>query len=294
MSIRALVLVAALLALPAALPAQASPPVVVVDAVWQYSHHVLAGLRAHRGPILIVANWSGQFPGLVGLLNLTASLTKADIAHAILWSEDFTDAWARTKLAEWLETGTIAHATEHVRDLPALPESEEARLGTELAAQLRDDHAVIGVFDEGCMGMYNAIIDDELLNPIGIYKERLSQSALWAEMQRVGDDEAADVAILHHVLHFAQQPGAAIAEAARALGPGGRLLIADFASHDREELRTRDAHVRLGFSDAQIEGWFETAGLTPARTDVLDGGELTVKLWLGQKPGVHLREVKAA
>ncbi|MET4098639.1 hypothetical protein ABIB37_000876 [Agrococcus sp. UYP10] len=165
-------------------------PVVVVDAVWQYSHHVLAGLRAHRGPILIVANWSGQFPGLVGLLNLTASLTKADIPHSILWSEDFTDAWARTRLAEWLETGTIAHATEHVRDLPALPESEEARLGTELAAQLRDDHAVIGVFDEGCMGMYNAIIDDEMLNPTGIYKERLSQSALLAEMDRVPDAEA--------------------------------------------------------------------------------------------------------
>ena len=125
----------------------------------------------------------------------------------------------------------------------------------------------------------------------GVMNAELRQADLYALPV---DDEAADVAILHHVLHFAQQPGAAIAEAARALGPGGRLLIADFASHDREELRTRDAHVRLGFSDAQIEGWFETAGLTPARTDVLDGGELTVKLWLGQKPGVHLREVKAA
>lgn len=107
-------------------------------------------------------------------------------------------------------------------------------------------------------------------------------------------DGAADVAILHHVLHFAQQPGAAIAEAARALAPGGRLLIADFAPHDREELRTRDAHVRLGFSDAQMEGWFEAAGLGPPRTDVLDGGELTVKLWLGRKAGATLREVKAA
>ena len=150
-------------------------PVVVVDAVWQYSHHVLAGLRAHRGPILIVANWSGQFPGLVGLLNLTASLTKAKIEHSILWSRDFTDEWALGKLREWIETGTIEHETPHVRDLPALRESDEARLGSALAEQLRDDHA---------------IIDDEMLNPTGIYKERLSQSALLAEMARVPAEEA--------------------------------------------------------------------------------------------------------
>ena len=105
---------------------------------------------------------------------------------------------------------------------------------------------------------------------------------------------AADAAILHHVLHFAQAPGAAIGEAARVLGPGGRLLIADFAPHDREELRTRDAHVRLGFSDAQIEGWFADAGLRPALVRKLEGGELTVKIWLGRKIGTPLREVKAA
>jgi hypothetical protein len=167
-------------------------PVVVVDAVWQYSHHVLAGLRAHRGPILLIANWEGQFPGLVGLLNLTASLTKAGIEHAILWSRDLTDEWALAKLDEWLETGAIVHDASHVRDLGALPESDEARLGAALAEQLRADHAVIGIFDEGCMGMYNAIIDDEMLNPTGIYKERLSQSALLAEMDRVPAQEAAD------------------------------------------------------------------------------------------------------
>lgn len=97
-------------------------------------------------------------------------------------------------------------------------------------------------------------------------------------------DAGVDVAIVHHVLHYAQQPGAAIVEAARALAPGGRLLIADFAPHDREELRAQDAHTRLGFSDAQIEGWFDTAGLTVEQTETLEGGELTVKIWLGRKP----------
>jgi L-fucose isomerase-like protein len=64
------------------------------------------------------------------------------------------------------------------------------RLGRALAEHLRTDKAILGVFDEGCMGMYNAIFDDELLNPMGIYKERISQSALVAEMNRTSEAEA--------------------------------------------------------------------------------------------------------
>ncbi len=168
-------------------------PLVVVEAVWQYSHHVLHGLRDHQGPILLVANFAGDFPGLVGMLNLHGSMVKANIKHSTLWSKDFTDEWARTKLAEWLNTGEIVHDTSHVRDLPALPDSEEKRLGEALAAQLKEDKAIIAVFDEYCMGMYNALIDDELMNPAGIYKERLSQSALVAEMNQTSDEEAAAV-----------------------------------------------------------------------------------------------------
>jgi len=176
----------------AAIPPDA--PLIVVEAVWQYSHHVLAGLRTHRGPILVVANWNGTFPGLVGLLNLTASLTKAAVAYSSLWSADFTDDWALDGLRTWLETGTLRHDVSHVHDLPTLDAAtDEVALGRALAEQLRRDKAIIGIFDEGCMGMYNAIFDDELLNPLGIYKERLSQSALVAEMNRVGDDEAAAV-----------------------------------------------------------------------------------------------------
>ena len=165
-------------------------PLVVVEGVWQYSHHVLAGLRSHEGPILVVANWSGEFPGLVGLLNLAGSLTKAGISYSTLWSEDFTDEWATQCLRTWLDTGSLQHRTDHVRDVGDLGSGAEAELGRALADQLMRDKAIIGVFDEGCMGMYNAIFDDELINPLGIYKERLSQSALVAEMARVSDEEA--------------------------------------------------------------------------------------------------------
>jgi hypothetical protein len=168
-------------------------PLIVAEGVWQYSHHVLAGLRTHRGPILVVANWSGEYPGLVGLLNLTASLTKAGVAHSVLWSEDFTDDWAVQGLTTWLASGELTHDLSHVRELPPLPDGAEAELGVALARQLASEKAIIGVFDEGCMGMYNAIFDDELINPLGIFKERLSQSALVAEMAKVSDDEAAAV-----------------------------------------------------------------------------------------------------
>ncbi|HTN57160.1 MAG TPA: fucose isomerase [Protaetiibacter sp.] len=176
-----------------AIPADA--PLIVAEAVWQYSHHVLAGLRTHRGPILTVANFAGDWPGLVGLLGLNAGLTKMGKAYSSIWSVDFTDEWFRDGLREWTETGSITHDTSHVRPLPSLPDTPEVRLGRALGDQLLADKAIIGVFDEGCMGMYNAIFDDELLNPTGIYKERLSQSALYAEMLTVSDadaDEALD------------------------------------------------------------------------------------------------------
>jgi hypothetical protein len=165
-------------------------PLIVATAIWQYSHHVLAGLRTHRGPILTVANFAGDWPGLVGLLGLNAGLTKMGRAYSTIWTVDGSDDWFRDGIRSWLETGTITHDDSHVRDLPPLGPSPEKELGEALAEQLLDEKAIIGVFDEGCMGMYNAIIDDELLNPIGIYKERLSQSALWAEMQTVTDAEA--------------------------------------------------------------------------------------------------------
>jgi hypothetical protein len=164
---------------------------IVAEAVWQYSHHVLAGLRSHRGPILTVANWSGQWPGLVGLLNLNGSLSKMGVPYSTIWSLDFTDDYFLNGIRQWIKAGKITHDARHVHDLSSfkLPESEAA-LGRALAQQLKREKAILGVFDEGCMGMYNAIIDDELLNPIGLYKERLSQSALVAAMRTISDAEA--------------------------------------------------------------------------------------------------------
>ena len=168
--------------------------VVVVEAVWQFSHHVLAGLYSHRGPILTVANWSGEWPGLVGLLNLNGSLTKAGVPYESLWSAGFDDAFFLDGLRRWLSGQPVGHDASHVHDLRTLRLSARAEsVGAETAAILLRDQAIMGVFDEGCMGMYNAIIPDELLHRTGVFKERLSQSALFAAMQQVGDAEASAV-----------------------------------------------------------------------------------------------------
>ncbi len=97
----------------------------------------------------------------------------------------------------------------------------------------------------------------------------------------VGDGDA-DTVVLHQVLHFAQQPAEAIEEAARVLAPGGRLLVVDFAPHDREELRLHQAHARLGFEDAAVIGWMAAQGLE-ARVAASLPGDLTVTLWLGER-----------
>ena len=169
-------------------------PLIVAEAVWQYSHHLLHGLMTHQGPILTVANWSGTWPGLVGMLNLNGSLTKAGVKYSSLWSEDFGLPKFQTSLKKWLETGQVRHATPHVRRLSKVKVSRnEAKLGQALADQLKREKAIMGVFDEGCMGMFNAIIPDHLLNPTGVYKERLSQSALYYESTQVTAAEADEV-----------------------------------------------------------------------------------------------------
>ena len=169
-------------------------PLVVVEAVWQYSHHLFHGLLTHRGPILTVANWSGEWPGLVGLLNLNASLTKAGVKYSSLWSVDFTDELFLDGLRCWLAGKPVTHDTSHVRPLAGLKLPDRAQqVGAGVAADLLGKKAIMGIFDEGCMGMYNAIIPDELLYRTGVFKERLSQSALYAAMRAVSESEAREV-----------------------------------------------------------------------------------------------------
>jgi ArsR family transcriptional regulator len=96
-----------------------------------------------------------------------------------------------------------------------------------------------------------------------------------------------DAVLIHQVLHYAERPGAVIAEAARVLRPGGHLLVIDFAPHDLEQLRSEHAHRRLGFSDEEVRFWLEAAGLGAAAPVHLAGAPLTVAIWPARRPGLH-------
>lgn len=123
-----------------------------------------------------------------------------------------------------------------------------------------------------------------------IARARLDQAGLVHCQVRQADmcalpheDASFDTVVLHQVLHYTHEPARALAECVRVLAPGGRLLVVDVAPHSRDELRTDYAHARLGFADAQIIDWLNSAGLDARVTDHLEGKELTVTLWLGER-----------
>ena len=267
---------------------------VFATAAWQYTHHVLPGMRTHRGPILTVANWSGQWPGLVGLLNLNGSLVKAGVPFNTLWSEQLDDSYYASKLAEWFRERRITHDLSHVRplQLEALPKVERA-LGEKLAADLKARKVILGIFDEGCMGMYNAIIDDELLNPCGFFKERLSQSALVAAMRTVTDAEAADVRMWLDRKGMSFKTGtkpseeltdAQVHEQCKTYIAAMR--IADAYSCDAIGIQYQQGLKDMVPASDLVEGLLNNADRPP----VLRSGEPSAELYAGQ-PLPHFNEV---
>ncbi len=222
----------------------------------------------------------------------------ADIARLVAVRADravAASAWFEAHAGEW----------DAIRSLHVADSEVEAAiidvLGDAPVGQLVDIGTGTGRMLELFAGRARSAMGiDRSSEMLRLARVKLGETGTGAELRQADlyalplADGAADLAILHHVLHFALQPAAAIAEAARVLGDGGRLLLADFAPHDREELRAREAHVRLGFSDEQVLGWFAAAGLMPVRVETLAGGALTVKLWLGRKSARARTEVKAA
>ena len=147
-------------------------------------------------------------------------------------------------------------------------------------------------------GAASALGVDRSPEMLRLARVKLAEAGLAAAELRQGDiyslplgTASADTVIIHQVLHYAQQPAAAVAEAARLLAPGGRLIIVDFAPHEREELRARDAHARLGFADEAVLGWMAAAGLDARVVEHLEGGELTVTLWQGEQSQARLKVV---
>ncbi|HYN45599.1 MAG TPA: class I SAM-dependent methyltransferase, partial [Allosphingosinicella sp.] len=232
------------------------------------------------------------------------------------WTEsDGDNPWVATDAARLaaVRADRAAAATRyfasHAREWDALRSLHVAESEVEAAiARALEDAAIGRLVDIGTgtgrmIELFGARAEaalgiDRSPEMLRLARAKLAEAGLDGTELRQGDmyslplaSHSADTVIIHQVLHYAQNPAAAVAEAARLLAPGGRLLIVDFAPHEREDLRSTDAHVRLGFADEAILKHFEEAGLDGRVVEHLEGGELTVTIWLGLQPEARLRVV---
>jgi L-fucose isomerase, C-terminal domain len=162
-------------------------PVIVLLTAWQYSHHLAASLVQHRGPVLLLANFDGTWPGLVGMLCMAGTLTSLGRACSRLWSENFDDEFFMRGLGAWLETGRIDHDTSYLHPVEPhrVMDSEAGRIGRRVGEYVLRHKEILGLFDTYCMGMINGVFPQKALCDIGMPLESLSQSALLVEMARV-------------------------------------------------------------------------------------------------------------
>lgn len=167
-------------------------PIVVVLSSWVWAHHLASSLKLHRGPIVLLANFDGTWPGLVALLNHSATFERLGIEHSKLWTDAFTNDLPFMKnLQTWANTGNVTYSEDHISSLNDLNLSESAKnLGQKIAQTILQKKRILGQMDPGCMGMLNAVVSPDKLAAIGMPLELLSQSDLLAEMELVSDTEA--------------------------------------------------------------------------------------------------------
>ena len=167
-------------------------PVIVLMTAWQYSHHLAPSLAKHEGPVLLLANFDGTWPGLVGALCMAGTLTSLGREHSRLWSENFDDDFFFAGLQSWLEAGKIEHDVSYLHEVTkehAVMETEAGKIGQNVGEYILENKEIMGLFDMFCMGMMNGVFPQESLVKIGMPIEALSQSALLHEMSLVSQEE---------------------------------------------------------------------------------------------------------
>lgn len=174
-------------------------PIIVAEAVWQYSNHIAYPLWEWVGPILVASNFDGTWPGLVGAAGLEACLTKYKYGshqkgHSFIWShEEFKDKMSKDRLEQWLSTGTIEYDLSHAHSFNPDEYAEYASamaFAKEAARNFRAKPRILGIYDPLCMGMLNAAFDEKDMVGTGIQIRRLNQSELYARMQTIPKREA--------------------------------------------------------------------------------------------------------
>lgn len=215
---------------------------------------------------------------------------KARLAHVREARANAAAAYFKANAQEW----------ERIRALHAPEKDVEAAIARHLTARPIENFLDAGTGTGRMLELIGphaarAVGVDVSPDMLAIARDRLLRAGLHNAQVRLADTyrlpflsstagQGFDVVLFHQVLHYLDDPGAAVAEAARVMAPGGRLLVADFAPHKEEFLRDEYAHRRLGFSDKEVEGWFAAAGLNNAGSETVaprsQSEKLTVKLWL--------------
>jgi len=184
-----------------------------------------------------------------------------------------------------------AEGWDKIRTLHIAEDAVEAALGNLFPQSGMKDFLDIGTGTGRVLELFGSRVErgvgiDMSREMLALARANLQKSGLRNCQVRQGDmyqlpfsDESFDGVVIHQVLHFAEDPAEAIIEAGRALRPGGRLVVVDFAPHNLAMLREEHAHRRLGFNDGEVTRWFELAGLSPDKTVTLEGEPLTVCLW---------------
>jgi ubiquinone/menaquinone biosynthesis C-methylase UbiE/DNA-binding transcriptional ArsR family regulator len=210
-------------------------------------------------------------------------------------------AYFRRHAAEW----------DRIRKLHVADESVEAAIRAALADKPFRSLLDLGTGTGRMLELFGPEIErglglDLSHDMLALARARLDRAGLRHCSVRQGDiydlalpKDSFDVVIIHQVLHFLDDSARAIAEAARVLRPGGRLLVVDFAPHDFEFLRDEHAHRRLGFAPETVTQWLNAAGLDVIRQTSLapeqnSGGKIAVSLWLGHDPRIAIAEREVA
>ena len=208
-----------------------------------------------------------------------ATVREARRVQANRYFADRAESWDRLR-SLYVDEGKVETALLSLFEGRAASRLLDIGTGTGRILQLLAPHVGFGLGIDQSTEMLN--IARANLDKISLRNCQVRQGDMY---HLALDDAAFDAAILHHVLHFADNPAAALAEAARVLRPGGRLVIIDFARHSQESLRQEHAHRRLGFDDQEMQAWFEGAGLTFEEPIALEGDPLTVVLWPATRQG---------
>jgi ubiquinone/menaquinone biosynthesis C-methylase UbiE len=224
-----------------------------------------------------------------------AQVREARAAEAAAFFKDNATEWERIRSLHAPEAEVEAAILRLLESAP-IEALLDAGTGTGRMLELLSPHIGRGV---------GLDVSPEML---AIARDRLARAGARNCQVRLGDvyrlpfapgdgAQGFDAVLFHQVLHYLDDPGSAVAEAARVLKPGGRMVIADFAPHELEFLRDELAHRRLGFSDREVQAWFHAAGLKPVATEAIaepGAGKLTVKLWVSVAANVSRARAKEA